>query len=65
MKKLVTLVILAVLALGVLIFGVGHPTTSVAHIGVLEDEAVRNLPDPGNASATAGITITMYTEPDE
>ena len=58
MKRLVAIVILAISVVGLVLFG---SNISVADTGVPNNEITTNQTQASNSSASATITITMYT----
>ena len=64
MKKLL-LVILAILLAGLTLFGLSDTAISIADTGVPNNETTSSISKASNSSASATITITMYTGDDE
>jgi hypothetical protein len=60
-KRLVTVVTLVVLLVGVIIIGLSGKDVCVADTSVLNSEIATNQTQARNSSASATITITMYT----
>jgi hypothetical protein len=60
-KRLVTVVTLAVVLVGIVLFGSNDKDISVADTSVPSNETTINQTQTSNSSASAGITITMYT----
>jgi hypothetical protein len=58
-KKPFLLVTLAILLAGLILLGLSDTSISIADTGIPDNEAASNEPD--NSSATATITITMYS----
>ena len=65
MTKLVISVTLEVLLLGLILFGLSDTVISIADTSVPDNEVTSTVSKVGNSSASAVITITMYTLPDE
>ena len=65
MKKLVTVVTLAILLVGLALSGLSDTRIAVADTSILNNEATDNVSKTSNSSASATITITMYTLADE
>jgi len=63
-KKLL-LVILAILLAGLTLFGLSDTAISIADTGVPNNETTSSISKASNSSASATITITMYTGDDE
>lgn len=57
MKRLVTVVTLAILLAGVVLFGLSDTAVSIADVSVPNNEAYSS--EANNSSAAATITITM------
>jgi hypothetical protein len=62
-KRLVTVVILAILLVELVLLGLSDRDISVADTSIPNDEVASSKAN--NASATATITITMYSMADE
>ena len=65
MKRLVTVVTLAVLLIGLVLFGLSDMDISIADTSVYAIETTIRQPEASNSSASAIITIAMYTSDDE
>ena len=65
MKRLIVLVILAVLMAGIVLLGLNDTGISVADTGIPNNEITASQTEAGNSSASATIRITMYTMPNE
>lgn len=63
MKRLVTVVTLAIILVGLLLLGLNDTKTSIADTGIPTNEVASS--EANNASATATITITMTGAPNE
>lgn len=63
MKRLVTVVTLVILLVGLVLLGLSDRDISVADTSIPNDEVASSKAN--NASATATITITMYSMADE
>ncbi len=59
MKRPVILVILALILLGLILFGLSDTTISIAGTGVPDNEITTSQTEASNSSASATITITM------
>ena len=59
MKRLVTIVALAVLIVGLVLSGLSDTRTAIAHGSILGNEVVNSISKASNSSASATITITM------
>lgn len=58
MKRLVTVVTLAVLAVGLILLGLGDTDISIADTSVPDNEVASSVSKAGNSSASATITMT-------
>ena len=65
MKRLVTVVTLAILLVGLVLLGLSGNATSIADTRVPDNELTSSVSEVNNSSATATITITMYSVADE
>ena len=65
MKRLVTIVILALLLAGLVLLGLSDTHIAVADTNVYYIETTIGQNEASNSSASATITITMYTGDDE
>ena len=65
MKRLVTVVTLAILLVGLILLGLNDTNIAIADTSVYCVESTIRQPDASNSSASATITITMYTVPDK
>ena len=63
MKRSFLLATLAIILAGLVLFGLNDTSTSVADTGVPNSEETSSVSKAGNSSASATITITMYTVP--
>jgi hypothetical protein len=61
MKRLTVLVTLAVLRAGLILFSLNDTAISVADTSILNNEVITSHVETSNYSASATITITMYT----
>ena len=62
MKRLVTVTVPAILLVGLILIGLNDTSSSLAYTKVYDIETYVGLPDEAsNSSASASITITMYT----
>lgn len=61
MKSLVTVVTIAVLLIGLVLFGLSDTNISVADTSTPCNEISSSVSKVSNSSASATITITMYT----
>ena len=59
MKRLVTVVAIAILLVGSVLLGMSDTDISVAATSVPNDEVASSVSKASNSSATATITITM------
>lgn len=65
MKKPFLLATLAIILTGLVLFGLSDTSISIADTGVPNSEATSSVSKASNSSASATITITMYTMPNE
>lgn len=65
MKRLVIVVTLAILLVGLALFGLGDKDISVADTGTPNNEVTSSVSKASNSSASATITITMYAVAEE
>lgn len=65
MKRLFTVVILAILLVGLVLLGLDDTNIVVADTSVYAIETTIRQPEASNSSASAIITIAMYTSDDE
>ena len=65
MRRSFVLAILAILLVGLILFGLSDTEISVADTGVPSNEATGSMSKANNSSASATITITMYAVADE
>ena len=65
MKRLVISVTLTVILLGLILFGLSDVVISVGDPIVPRNEVISSVSKANNSSASATITITMYTIADE
>ena len=65
MKRLVTVVTLAILLIGSVLLGLNDTDISIADTSVYDIETYIRQPEASNSSAIATITITMYTVADD
>lgn len=65
MKRLVTAVILAILLVGLVLFGLSGGDPSVADSNIPDNQVTSSVGRTSNSSASATITITMYAMADE
>jgi len=63
-KRLVTVVTIAVLLIGLMLLGLSDTDISFADAGIPDNEVTCSVSKGSDASARAIITITMYTLPD-
>ncbi len=61
MNRLVTVVAIAVLLVGLVLLGLSDTRISIAHTSVPDNEVASSVSKAGDSSASATITITMYT----
>ncbi len=64
MKSLVTVVTLAILLVGLVLLGLNDTRIAIADTSIPDNEVTGSVSKTGNSSASATITITMYTLPD-
>jgi len=60
-KRLVTVTILALLLVGVVLFGLTDKGISIADTSTPNNEIASSATNTSNSSASVTITITMYT----
>jgi len=60
-KKLVTVVTLAILVVGLVLLGLSDTAISIADTSTLDNEVISSISKANNSSASATITITMTT----
>jgi len=60
-KRLVIVVTLAILLVGLVLFSLSDIGISVADTSIPNNEVASSVTNRGNSSASATITITMYT----
>ena len=65
MKRLVTIIATAILLIGLVLLGSSDTRISIADTRVPDDEVTSSISKANNSSASATITITMYTSLDE
>ena len=65
MKRLVTVVTIAILLIGLVLLGLSDTRISIADTSIPDNEVTSSVSKVGNSSASATITITMYTVADE
>lgn len=65
MKRLFSLVTLAIMLVGVVLLGLSDTSISIADTGVPDNKATSSISKASNSSASATITITMYTGDNE
>lgn len=63
MKRLFTVVAIAILLAGLVLLGLSDTRISIGDTSIPDNEVVSR--DANNASASATITITMYTVADD
>ena len=59
MKRLVTIVVLAILIVGLALSGLNDTRIAIADTSIPDNEAASNVSKASNSSASATITITM------
>jgi len=64
-KRLAILVILTILMAGLVLFGLSDTDISIANTLVPDNEVTSTISKASNSSASATITITMYTVTDK
>lgn len=62
-KRPLFLIILAVMLAGLVLFGLSDTAVSTADAGIPDNEVTSSVSKASNSSASAVITITMYTMP--
>lgn len=65
MKRLVTIVALAILLTGLVLLGINDTRIAVADTSDPDNEVTSNVSKAGNSSASGIITISMYAVADE
>ena len=65
MKRLVIIVAIATLLVGLVLLGLNDTNISLADTSVYDIATYIRQPEASNSSASATITITMYTVVDE
>ncbi len=65
MKRLLTVVAIAILLTGLVLRGLSDTDISVADTSISENNGIGSVTKASNSSASAIITITMYTVADE
>ena len=65
MKRLVTVVTTAILLIGLVLLGLSDTPISVGDTSIRDNELAMSISKASNSSASATITITMYTLLDE
>lgn len=63
MKNLVTVIVLAILIVGLALSGLTDTRIAIADTSIPDDEITTLQTEETNSSATATITITMTTAP--
>ena len=61
MKRLVTVVTPAILLVGLIVLGLSDTDISAADANIHDNEVTSSISKARNSSASATITITMYT----
>ena len=61
MERLLFAVVLAITLIALPLLVLSDTASSTADPGILKNEATRSMSETGNSSASATITITMYT----
>jgi len=61
MKRLVTVVTITILLVGLVLLGLSDTDISAADTSIPDNEVTSSVSKAGNPSASATITITMYT----
>ena len=64
-KRAFFLIIVAIILVGAVLFGLSDTAISIADSGVPDNEAASSISKASNSSASATITITMFTVVDE
>ena len=64
-KRAFFLIIVAIILVGAVLFGLSDTAISIADTGIPDNEVSSIVSKASNSSASASITITMYTLPDE
>ena len=65
MKRPFFVVTLVIILAGLILFGLSDTVISITDTSVLGKEATSSISKASNSSASATITITMYTVTDE
>jgi len=65
MRRSFVLVALAILLAGLILFCLSDTSISVADTGIADSKVVSSISKASNSSASATITITIYTLPDD
>ena len=65
MKRVVASVAIAVLLIGLVLLGISDTRIAIADTGMPDNEVVSSVSKASNSSASATITITMYTVADK
>jgi hypothetical protein len=65
MKRLTVLLTLAILVAGLVLLGLSDTVISLPDTSLSPNEVTSNVSKVSNSSATATITITMYTLPND
>jgi len=60
-KRLVTVVILAILLVGLVLLGISDTNIAIADTSIPNDEVASSVSTASNSSASATTTTTMYT----
>lgn len=65
MKRLILLIVLVVILVGLPVLVVPDTGASLVDSNIPDNEIISSQTEAGNSSASATITITMYTRDDE
>ena len=65
MKRPFVLVIPAIILAGIVLFGLSDTSFSIVDTSIPDNEVASRRSEANNASATATITIMMYSSPNE
>lgn len=65
MKRIVILLILAIVLIGLVLIGSGGKDISFADSSIFDNEVANSMRRTNNSSASTTIMITMYTVDDE
>ena len=65
MKRLLTIATLAILLGGLVLLGISDTRITIADTGIPDNDVTSSISKANNSSASATITITMYTVADE